>query len=241
MKYLDKLLTDLDNPRKYVPSVDTALDYQNLPSCSREKYVYYWLTPWYILPAYLRVNLDGLDFKDSEWNKLDKFLKKEYPIQRFLRDGYRDTAIYQVIRHVQWDLEEFYHDIKFWLFPRRADLKAAIPNGWADLSTIYENVLFAGIIDFVENEKGLERVLWVDNQPGTKNVAAKRKIKEIYQWAKTGRKELEEEISKSYPPLNHKMPYKEAYGELNRLEKKLEAQDTRYLTWIITNRQLLWT
>ncbi len=239
MKNLDKLLADLDNPRKYVPNVDTALDYQNLPSCAREKYVYYWLTPWYILPASLKSNMLGLDRENSEWGKLFKFLAKNYPLQYFLREGYRDNVIHQTIRYVKWDIDGFYNDIKCWLFPRRPKLKAAIPNTYEDLTTIIPNVLFTAIIEFVEDEQCFKYILWTGC--GGKNRAAKRKIKEIYQWAKTGRKELKEEISKSYPAQGCKLPYKEAYGKLNKLEKKLENQDTRYLTWIVTNRQLLWT
>ncbi len=197
MKNLDKLLADLDNPRKYVQNVNTALDYQNLPLSSRAVFRPGWLTPWYLLPASLEVKSGEFFGEESEWVKLNRFLSKKYPIQYFLRDGYRDTIIRKVLKSFQWDIEELYNDAKCWLFPRRPKLKAAIPNTYEDLTTIIPNVLFTAIIEFVEDEQCFKYILWTGC--GGKNRAAKRKIKEIYQWAKTGRKELEEEISKSYP------------------------------------------
>jgi len=232
----------MGNPRKYLKDVHTFREYENMHRCDRETYVPYWITPWYKLPRGLKMTMEEFNDKEnSEWGKLDRFLRKNYPLQFFLREGYREMLLYRAILSFKWDLEGFYDDIKYWLFPRRPLLKNAVPNQWMDLDGIYTQVLYAGILEFVENEKGLERVLWEDDIPNTKNVAAKKMIEEIYEWAKTGRAELQKEISQSYPPMGCKLPYKEAYGKLDKLEKKLEAQDTRYLTWIVTNRELLWT
>ena len=34
---------------------------------------------------------------------------------------------------------------------------------------------------------------------------------------------------------------KEKYGEVNRIEKEIEDLDTKWLTWIVVNRNFFWT
>ena len=150
-----------------------------------------------------------------------------------------------------WWREKKWYSIKCWFKPKNKWATKAISNQWQDLDTVYVNVLFAGIINYVEGEKCFETIMWVTPQ----EKRYKKKIEEIYKWAKTGRKELQDKIENAYPPfevgwmtkLNTKSQqeckedYEKLYGEVNRLEKLLYDTDTQYLTWLVTNRNVLWT
>jgi len=35
--------------------------------------------------------------------------------------------------------------------------------------------------------------------------------------------------------------YEEKYGEVNRIEQEIENLDTKWLTWIVVNRNFFWT
>lgn len=102
------------------------------------------------------------------------------------------------------------------------------------------------IIDFVEGEECFQRIDWTYTEE--QKVSAE-KLKQIYSWAKTERKKKEYEMWAAYPnPTpslddinNQKYKYEELYGEVNRLEKFIDDKDTEYLTWIVQNREYLWT
>lgn len=139
------------------------------------------------------------------------------------------------------------YNIKCRIFPRNDWARKAIPNQWHDLDAIFENVLFAGIINYVEGEKCFESLVWDDCAINRKN---KKKIEEIYKWAKTGRAECNEALRKAYPIISPtsfqnrvitKETYEELYGDVNRLEKLLFDTDTKHLVWLVRNRTYLWT
>jgi hypothetical protein len=122
----------------------------------------------------------------------------------------------------------------------------AIPREWRDKDTVFEEILFAGIINFVEGEEALTTVEWSKEH--------EEKILEIYHWAKTGRHELEKKMMAAYPKENpifkdgkfnytncSKKSYEELYGEVNRLENLLNDTNTKHLVWLIENRAILWT
>ena len=148
-------------------------------------------------------------------------------------------------RHDKW------YGIKCFFFPKTKWIRKALDNGWHDLDYCYTQILFAGIINYVEGEKCFETIMWVTPQ----EKRHKKKIEEIYKWAKTGRKELQLKIENAYPPfevgwltkLNTKTQqeckddYELKYGELNRLEKLLYDTDTKHLNWLISYRNTLWT
>jgi hypothetical protein len=114
-----------------------------------------------------------------------------------------------------------------------------------DLDHVYENILFAGLINFVEKEKCFEVNTWLTIE----EKKAKKKIQEIYNWAKTGKFELQKKIDNAYPEMTldkieegvSKKTYKQLYGEVNKLEKLLEDTNTKYMVWLIENRKILWT
>jgi len=114
-----------------------------------------------------------------------------------------------------------------------------------DLDHVYENILFAGIIHYVEKEQPFERVIW--KTPEEKK--AKKKILEVYKWAKAGKFELQKKIDDAYPEMTldkiedgiSAKTYKQLYGEVIKLEKLLEDTNTEHMVWLIENRKILWT
>jgi len=142
----------------------------------------------------------------------------------------------------------FWHDLKYkikcFFNPRNKWVKKAIGNQWHDLDYVYEEILFAGIINYVEGEKCFERVLW--KSPEEK--ATKKKILEIYNWAKTGRDKFKKNVDSAYPEVDldnlfnvDTDSYNKLYGKVNKLEEELRDKDTEYLVWLVKNRSVLWT
>lgn len=143
------------------------------------------------------------------------------------------------------------YQVSCFFFHRNKWVIKSIPRSWVDLDTVYENVLFAGLVNYVEGEKCFDRIMWTS----TEELAMKAKIEEIYTWIKTGRSAAQKEIEAAYPeivkplvfPISYKTPginnptYEQLYGEVNRLEKLFFEKDTEYLTWLVVNRQYLWT
>lgn len=153
-----------------------------------------------------------------------------------------------------WWRNEKWYNMKCFFFPKTKWIRNALDNGWHDLDYCYTQILFAGIINYVEGERCFETIRWTTPQ----EKRHKKKIEEIYTWAKTGRKELQEKIDGAYPPLTDidgkwitklnkmtqeecKKNYELTYGELNRLEKLLYDTDTKYMVWLISWRSHLWT
>ncbi len=114
-----------------------------------------------------------------------------------------------------------------------------IPKQWRDVDYIYETVLFDGLVNYVEKEKGLEATI---HEPSMSDM-----IKEIYHWAKIGRDELQNDINKSYEGITLDSIHKQTpehvikMNESNRLEKLLDDTNTKHMTWLVENRHYLWT
>ena len=149
----------------------------------------------------------------------------------------------------------YWRDLKYkircYFRPRNSWVYRAVPKEWNDLDSIYEKVLYAGIINYVEGEKCFEVIDW------SRYKKHANKIEEIYNWAKTGRDESEKQMMAAYPEENHiwnpktgqiysgdspcKKSYEELYGEVDRWEKYIKEKDDEYLVWLILNRGILWT
>ena len=151
----------------------------------------------------------------------------------------------------KWYWKDYWYEVRCFFFPKTKWIRKAVDNRWHDLDYCFEKLLYAGIVNYVEGERCFETVMWTS--PNERK--HKKKIEEIYKWAKTGRNELQLKIDAAYPPhednwmanLNKrtqpecKADYERIYGEVNRLEKLLYDTDTKHLTWLISNRNVLWT
>lgn len=136
--------------------------------------------------------------------------------------------------------------------PQHSELRAAIPKTWQDLPEIIPSFLYAAVISYVEKEDGLTRWEYQDDEHCAKKNAAM--LREVYEWAKTGRAFEEERILALHPPftkgtdviewLNEENPQRdECYKRVWEAEAARDAKDERYLQWIVSNnvRQSLWT
>ena len=135
-----------------------------------------------------------------------------------------------------------YYACRDWLMPRNEWATKIIPNHWSDKTALIPEFLYAAIIDFVEGEDALNTIVWDEKE--------QNEILECYNWAKYRRFNFKTWIDISYPKLESEFPwncvetgktYEELYGEVNRLEKIYEETETKYLTWMIVNRGILWT
>jgi len=143
----------------------------------------------------------------------------------------------------------FWRDLKYkisCLFKHRNPwVNKAIAREWRDLDHIYEEILFAGIINYVEGEECFKKNTWINPE----EIIYKRQIEKIYHWAKTGRYDLQKQINNAYPSFDDNFSlsaikaktYNELYGEVNRLEKILRDTNTKHLVWLVKNRGILWT
>lgn len=154
----------------------------------------------------------------------------------------------------------WYTQISARLWPRQRWLTKQIPRVWNDKVNLIPDLMYAMIVHYVEGEKCFETICWDENLD---NAAM---IREIYDWAKTGKAAHEQKIQDAYPPIsetkfvskpiefnkkgkptfyslerkNNEKTYEELYKEVDRLEAELQKIDDKYLTWIVTHRQILW-
>jgi len=152
---------------------------------------------------------------------------------------------------IRWFIRDcknwYYKQISTRIWPRNKFISNAIGREYKDLVQLIPDVLYQCIISFVEKEECFETINWESSR--LKDV--EKDIREIYNWAKTGRAEFLEKIQNSYPPigdlkdwLNKSVSsedYNREYGEVNRLEEEFDKLDTKYLNLIIARRSYLWT
>jgi hypothetical protein len=167
--------------------------------------------------------------KDRE--ALVKYMKRKYFIQYPLRQ-------FGFIASIR--LSRYWDNFCYFLNPRQKWLTKQIPNDWTDKTHLIPLVNFAMVIDFVEGEKGLESIDW----EASSDQASKfeKELRDCYDYVKNRRPKLEEDLGNSYPD-EEKMTgdYHVDYADHNRLEVELNNSDTKYLTWIVVNRDFFWT
>jgi hypothetical protein len=67
-------------------------------------------------------------------------------------------------------------------------------------------------------------------------------IKEVYAYAKTGRKALLQEIEDMWTKFEYdKAKGLTQYDAINIKEQEIADLDTKYCTWVVSNRDGLWT
>lgn len=159
--------------------------------------------------------------------------------------------------------QNFYHDqIETRLFPRQKWLYKVVPRHFADIDYLIEEVTFAALINYWENDDGESSTRtqyeYLDNPEeyfGSNNFnpedikAEQAKNKELYdemaaayQWAKTRhgeRKRIDELTQSIYQSRQN--GEKKSYERVNELEEEFQQLDTLHLTNIIKRRQSLWS
>ena len=184
-------------------------------------------------------SIKQLKMKDEQ--DFTKFKLREHDFTKFQRLYY--TCSFNLRCMIPWRIRDKWNALCYWLKPRNRWATKVIPNHWSDKTYLIPEFLFASIIHFIEGEKALQNNVWQKKK--------EKELLEVYAWAKNGRKEFQEKIDKAYPEFNGKFPwdnenmnketYEQVYGEVNRLEAEIEKIDTKHLTWIVKNRQILWS
>jgi hypothetical protein len=104
-----------------------------------------------------------------------------------------------------WDLK---YKIQAWFKPRQKWLTRTIPNTWCDKVTLIPHLLFACLVHYVEEEKGLQdEIDWSDDlekgyvsQEYVDNVkATDSELRAVYNYIKVERPDLEKQHDNSYP------------------------------------------
>lgn len=147
----------------------------------------------------------------------------------------------------------YWNKVRSIFVPQHSRLRKVIPRVWQDKTELIPLWLYELVIDYVEAEKGLECWEYQGEEHPCKKEAGT--LWEVYNFAKTGRKELIERTNEAYPPIKtenieewlkdinnpDRPPYEVEYAEVIRLEKLLKETDDKYLTWIVVNREMFWT
>ena len=104
-----------------------------------------------------------------------------------------------------WDLK---YKIQAWFKPRQKWLTRTIPNTWCDKVALIPHLLFACLVHYVEEEKGLQdETDWSDDlekgyvsQEYVDNVkATDSELRAVYNYIKVERPDLEKQHDNSYP------------------------------------------
>jgi hypothetical protein len=185
---------------------------------------WYWPTGWYEAPFALMIN---------DWDNWEKHIKKEYPIQYWLRENF------------QYSLRRFYNSVKDLknkiINPRQKMRNALFTSKWVDLVELVPQFHFQAIIEFVETEKAFEKIVW-DNSLNPKTTEAGIKLKEYYNYVKVERPLLLEKLSQAYENVEITAELNDSrYKEVDEIDKQIKTKDTELCIWVIQNRELLWT
>ncbi len=160
-----------------------------------------------------------------------------------------------------WDYEPlktandwYWNHIRPIFAPQHKELRKTIPRIWCDLPEIIDNFLFACVVYYVENEEGLKNWEYQDDGHPCKDAAPM--LREVYEYIKTVRPSMEQELKMNFSLIEvltlvgkDNSSYREelrddskaTWKNVDAIEKEINDLDTKYLTWIIANRGLMWT
>jgi hypothetical protein len=167
--------------------------------------------------------------KEDEAIKMYKMQK--WPVQYY----FRETLGLSVFRIKDW----WYNKVSARLRPRQKWLTDAVPKTWSDKTWLIPEINFLMVVDFVDGEKCFENTEYSGSEVTEKFA---KELKECYNYIKKERPSLQKDLENSYPDEDTSTGnYKKDYAEVNRIEKLLDQKDTKYLTWIVVNRDRMWT
>jgi hypothetical protein len=188
------------------------------------------------------------------------------------------TNVWRVFKHPSLLFNSFYwwdirYKISAFFNPRQKWLTKTIPNTWCDKVSLIPHLLFTCLVHYVEQEEGLNDNYdyaeelekgHVSQQYVDSVMETDRELREVYNYIKVERSQLEEQHENSYPTPTSKatdffvkgadghytmrscedlygFPYEEAYAETHRLEALIEEKDMWAMNTIIKHYQKMWT
>ena len=147
---------------------------------------------------------------------------------------------------IPYQIRDGWYKFKCFFNPKNKKYRAAIPNTWADVCVLIEDVNFAFIKGFYEDEYKSGWVDWEGSGEPTSKFA--EWLEKAYQYITVERPQLQKDLDAAYPPLTAKRlteinrdSYEEEYAEVHRIEKLIQDKDTKILTETIKYRQYFWT
>lgn len=160
-----------------------------------------------------------------------------------------------------WD-NLYWNKIRPIFAPQHKRYRKVIPKTWVDLTELIVISNLEFIKGFYEDEFLQDRTDWNSTEQLKK---FSRWLKAAYKYVTVERPKLQQDIDNAYPDENWedafekitdedgivrwyykdkrdpKKVYKEKYGKLERLEKKLEEKDTKIITEMVAYRGYFWT
>lgn len=222
--YRFKFWVEDNNPfTKYV-SVTSVEEYFELSWRKRHVFLLWYKEPFLNRPWSVEELMDT-----TKYAPINDHLKKFHPIQYPLRQW--GFSLY-------CDLRQFHRWASARIRPRQKWLVKQIPKTWADKTWLIPELNFAMVVHFVDEEKCFENTDYEGSSEGHGNFA--KELRECYNYIKVTRPKLQQEYEDSYP-TTFTGDYLVDYAETNRLEKLIDSEDTKYLTWIVVHRQYFWT
>ncbi len=147
---------------------------------------------------------------------------------------------------IPYQVREGWYKFKCFFNPKNKKYRAAIPNTWADVCTLIEDVNFAFLKGFYEDEYKSDTVDWEASGEQCSKFA--KWLEKAYQYITVRRPQLQKDLDAAYPPLSlkrltevNKNTYEQEYAEVHRLESLINKNDTKILTEIVKYRQYFWT
>jgi hypothetical protein len=147
---------------------------------------------------------------------------------------------------IPYQIRDGWYKFKCFFNPKNKKYRAAIPNTWVDVCALIEDVNFAFIKGFYEDEYKSGLVDWEGS--GEQNSKFAKWLEKAYQYITVERPQLQKDLDEAYPPLTGKRlteinrdSYEKEYAEVHRIEKLIQDKDTKVLTETIKYRQYFWT
>jgi hypothetical protein len=173
------------------------------------------------------------------WDSWRDKVKKEHPIQYFIRDTVED---------IEYTIVHRYYSIKYWvrtfLFPENKRIRAAIPVRGHDVTSIISAMNFAAILQYKE-EADKSKVDWHAHES---HKEFKDWLDRAAAWITEGKLNLEKELDKAYPSISirdinnlDQEVFQDMYKEVHRLEDLIKQTDENILIQMIKYRDYFWT
>lgn len=178
-----------------------------------------------------------------------EYIKGNNPIPFNIKPNAAEESYYAFCRtwnKIKWG-------IYYIFFPQHKNLRKVIPRSWRDLDGILEDFMDAVIIDFVENEKGLEQIELIEaserdsleviadkwgsvdiyNSYRNSHLQNFKNLAEIYTWVTSGRQAMRRYADSLEGSAN--------WEAVEQAHKAVHDRDTKYFTMLIELRGYLWT
>ena len=162
--------------------------------------------------------------------------------------NFERSHLYCLFRHY---VAPYYYNIRDYFFSRQKWLTKQIPKNWQDKDTLFETIIFACIIHFIEEEKCFEVTDWEGS--GEDHARVARELRQYYKDIKETLPKLQKQLSAEFDKvpdlldkngqlsLNNGLTYQEMYGKVDRVEREIKALTDEIMIWAVKNRGYFWT